>query len=115
MKQIRLLPVLAVAALVVGCAALGIAKPETFSERLAYAYATHTAIQNAAANSLNAGEITSRDGEQILKLADDSRQVLDAARAASQAGDVATAEGRLALATNILQQVQAYLRSRGGG
>lgn len=115
MKALRLLPALAFAALVMGCGALGVPKAETFTERLAYAYSTHTAIQNAAASSLQAREISSTDGEQILKLSDQSRQVLDAARAASQAGDVATAEGRLALATNILQQLQAYLRNKGGG
>ena len=91
-----------------GCAALTPAK--SFDDRLAYAYGAHTAVLAAAADSVTAHELTSTQGEQVLKLADQSRQVLDAARVAAAAGDVRTAEGQLTLATNILTQLQLYLR-----
>jgi hypothetical protein len=93
-----------------GCAAFGIEKPQTFKERLAFAYTTHTAIQKAAANALDAKEITKDDATRVLELADDSRKVLDAARLAFSAGDLSSAEGRLSLATSILIQLQSYLR-----
>lgn len=91
-----------------GCAAF--TKPQSFDDRLAYAYGVHTAVQTAAANSVNAKELSSAQGEQVLKLADDSRRILDAASVAIDAGDIRTAEGQLALATNILTQLQTYLR-----
>lgn len=98
-----------------GCAAIGVPHPQTFSERLAFAYTTHTAIQNAAAASLDAKDISRADALHVLKLADESRTILDAARLALDTGDPRTAEGRLALATSILIQLQTYLRNRGDG
>jgi hypothetical protein len=104
-QRLLLLPLLLVLS---ACAALAPAK--SFDDRLAYAYGAHTAVLAAAANSLSVHELSSTDAEQVLKLADDSRRVLDAARLAAGAGDVKTAEGQLALATNILTQLQTYLR-----
>jgi hypothetical protein len=48
----------------------------------------------------------------VLKITDEVRTALDAARLAAGAGDVSTAEGRLQLATSILVNLQAYLRTR---
>lgn len=96
----------------VGCASLGMAPAQTFDQKLAYAYGTHTAVVQAATQALNDKTITSTDALQVLKLADESRALLDASRAALAAGDPATANGRLALATQILVQLQSYLRSK---
>ena len=98
--------------LLAGCAQLGLAPAQSFDQKLAYAYGTHIAVQQTATQALTAGDITSADAEQVLKLADESRALLDGARAASGAGDPSTAEGRLVLATTILTQLQAYLRSK---
>lgn len=98
--------------LLAGCAQLGLQAPQTFDQKLAYAYGTHTAVQNAAAGALNAKEISSDEAKQVLKLADESRVLLDAAGAASSAGDISSADGKLLLATSILTQLQAYLRSK---
>jgi hypothetical protein len=95
-----------------GCAQLGLAPAQNFDQKLAYAYGTHTAVLNATTASLNGKSITSADAEQVLKLANESRTLLDAARAAAGAGDPSTANGKLALATSILTQLQAYLRGR---
>lgn len=94
----------------VACAAL--VTPQTFTEKLAAGYVTHTAVLTAATNALNASEITSADAQGLLKIATEARRVLDAAKLAHDAGDVSTAEGQLAMATDILLQLQAYLRER---
>lgn len=95
------------------CGSLFLA-PKSVTEKVAAAYITHTAVINATTNALNAGDITSQDAEHVLKLATDSRQVLDAAAAALQAGDTKTAEAKVALATTVLLELQAYLREHGG-
>jgi hypothetical protein len=95
-----------------GCAGLGLAPAQTFDQKLAYAYGTHTAVLQGAEQSLTGRTISSADAGQVLKLADESRTLLDAARAASQAGDPSTANGKMALATQILVQLQAYLRGK---
>ena len=99
-------------AFLAACAELGLAPAQTFDQKLAYAYGTHTAVIQTATQALTDKTITSTDARQVLKLADESRTLLDAARAASGAGDPSTAEGRLTLAAQILTQLQAYLRSR---
>src|SRR6185503_1446652 len=95
-------------AILAGCASLGLISPKSFSERLAYGYATNTGLRNTAANSLNAGTLTSADGEYVLKVTDNTRTFLDSARLASESGDPKTAEGRLLLAINVLDQLEAY-------
>ena len=99
--------------LIVACTAVGIQAPKSFDQHLVYAYGTHTSVLEATANALEAGALTVEDSEAVLQLADQSRTLLDAARVASGGGDVTTAEGRLALATNVLEQLLAYLRTRG--
>lgn len=94
------------------CAQLGLTPPQSLDEKIAYAYGTHTAVLKTAAVAVNAKTMTSAEGEQVIKLADDSKVVLDAARAASKAGDSTTANSKLILATTILTQLQAYLQSR---
>lgn len=99
--------------LLAGCAGLGLQSAQTFEQKLAYSYGVNTAIREASTSALNAGSISSADMEHVLKLNDEARSLLDAARFAHGSGDVATAEGRLALATSILVQLQNYLRSKG--
>ena len=101
-----------VAALVtlVACAQLGLSSAKTFDQKLAYAYGTHTAVLQSAAAAVNAKTLSPTDGEEVLKLADESRALLDAAKAA---GDTATGGSKLALATTILTQLQTYLNARG--
>lgn len=98
---------------VAGCAQLGLATAKSFDERLAYAYGVNTAVREASTSALNAKTIASTDMEHVLKLTDEARGILDAARVASRVGDLQTAEARLLLATNILAELQAYLRNRG--
>ena len=98
---------------VAGCAQFGLEEAQSLDQRVAYAYGTHTAVLDAAAIGVQTGKLSAEDGGHILKLADESRLLLDAGRAASAGGDVSTAEGRLVLALGILTQLQSYLNSRG--
>lgn len=98
--------------LLTACASLGLAPASSFEERLAYAVSQNAAVRNAAAVSLEKNEIALSDAQRVLKITDEIRTTLDAAKLASGAGDVSTAEGRLQLATAILLELQNYLRSR---
>lgn len=93
-----------------GCASLGLEAPQSFDERLAYAVTQNAAARQAAANALDAGDIQLADAQYVLKSTDSARELLDAAKVASGGGDIQTAEGRLSLATNVLTELQAYLR-----
>ena len=98
--------------LITACASLGLAPADSFDARLAYAYGTHTAVLQAATAAVSAGTLTRKDGEAVLTLAQQSRTLLDSARAVENT-DPTTAAGRLALAASILSQIQTYLQSRG--
>lgn len=103
---------LIVASALVACGTLFVA-PQSFSERLAAGYIAHTAVTTAATNALRAGDISSADAEHVLKIGAEARAVLDAAKLANDAGDVATAQGRLAMAVAIITQLQTFLREKG--
>lgn len=112
MRSHKVYTALALLVCLSACAQLGLAPAQTFDEKLAYAYGTHTAVLKAATLALNAKTISSKDAEQVAKLADESRQLLDAAHVAENSGDITTANGRLLLATNVLEQLQVFLRAR---
>lgn len=93
------------------CAA--VPQPQTLDQKLGYAQSTVTAVQDSVAKSLDANEISSAEAERILKVADDTMMFVVAAKSAMGAGDMTTAEGQLALTTNLLQQLLDYLRAKG--
>jgi hypothetical protein len=98
-------------AFLTACASLGVAPARSLSDRLAYGYSTLSAVQFAAANATNAGELSKSDAEAVLKLADQSRVLLDGAKSLL-ATDPKGAETSLVLAVAVLTEIQAYLRSR---
>lgn len=108
----RILACSALLFLLTACTSLGLAPASSFEERLAYAVSQNAAVRNAAAVSLERQEIALEDAQRVLKITDEVRTALDAARLASGVGDVSTAEGRLQLATAILIELQNYLRNR---
>lgn len=108
--RLSLLPLLLL--VLSACSTLGVAPAQSFDQKLAYAYATHTAVLTTATNALSAGTIKSADAEQVLKLADESRALLDGAKAVSST-DPTMAGNKLALAASILTQLQSYLQARG--
>ena len=109
MRKLAIIPLLLI---LTACASLGLAPASSFEERLAYAVSQNAAVRNTAAVSLERNEIALEDAQRVLKITDEVRTALDAARLAAGAGDVSTAEGRLQLATSILIELQNYLRSR---
>lgn len=109
MRKLALLPLLFILA---ACTSLGLAPASSFEERLAYAVSQNAAVRETAAVSLERNELALEDARRVLKITDEVRTALDAARLAAGAGDVQTAEGRLQLATSILINLQTYLRSR---
>lgn len=94
------------------CASLGLAPASSFEDKLAYAVTQNAAVRTAAASSLDHGDIAVEDAKAVMKITDEVRGLIDAARVASGAGDLSTAEARLSLATQILVKLQAHLRSR---
>lgn len=112
MKNLKSYYVVALLVCLAGCAQLGLAPAQSFDQKLAYSYGAHTAVLKATTSALKAKSISSADAEHVAALADQSRQLLDAAKVASTGGDVTTATGRLLLATQILEQLQVYLRSK---
>ena len=99
--------------LLAGCSSLGLVEPQTFEQRLAYAYGTNTAIREASTSALNAGVISSDDMIYIMGINDNMRLALDAAKDAAKVGDIQTAEARLVMVTNALTALQEYLRKKG--
>lgn len=94
------------------CSQLGLAPADSFDKKLAYAYGTHTAVLQSATSAVVHKDITPDDGKQVLKLADESRGLLDAAKDLSVTGDLTGAGNKLVLATAILTQLQTYLRAK---
>lgn len=94
------------------CSQLGIVQPKSFDQQLAYSLGTVSAARVSAAQALDAKTISKADAEEVLKITDQARSLLDSARAASKVGDIQTAQAKLALATSVLTEVQKYLNAR---
>lgn len=107
------LSILSLLILLSACGSLGLVTPQSFDERLSYAYDQHTAALQSITTAVDLKEMSGKDGQAVLAIADNARLLLDSARVATTAGDTATAEGRLVLATNVLRELTSYLRSRG--
>jgi len=71
--------------LLVACQSLGLAPAKSLSDRLAYGYGTLSAVEFAAADATNAGELSKADAQTVLKLADQSRTLLDGAKSLLEA------------------------------
>lgn len=99
--------------LLAACAQLGLEAPQTFEERLAYAYSQNAAIRTSAAQALKAGTITKSDAQQVLTTTDTARAALDESRKFQVAGDTSTALGKLTMASSLLTTVQTFLTSKG--
>ena len=99
--------------MITACAALGLSAPQGFDQQLAQAYGVHTAVVQTASQSLDSGAMSQEDGRRVYQLAQDSRSVLDAAKAAELAGDQAGAQKNLVLALTGLNALQSFLTSKG--
>lgn len=102
-----------VALVLTGCATLGTTPPKNFADREAYAVGAYTAVQHTVTISVGNGSMDTSDGVVVLKQAETAKAILDAARAASEAGDAAGADAKLATALTILNALQSYINSQG--
>lgn len=87
--------------------------PQSIDEGLAYAQGEVTALEQSALTALNAKAISPAVATQVLTYGDQVTAAISAAKVAEGAGDTATAQGKLALATSLLAQLVAYLQANG--
>ncbi len=111
MRHVRNLAWAFTLAVLVGCAALGVPKPETFNQRLASGYATVTTVRQTTLTLLESRTISSADAQNVQNQANTAREGLDVARdihrTLPQAG-----EDKLAVTNAVLQSLQKYLASK---
>ncbi len=96
---------------ITGCAALGIATPQTFNEKEAAAITTVTAIRSTATGLLTGGKITAADARNVQTQADTAREAIKVADSI-HATDPAAAENRLDAVVVGLNALNAYLATR---
>lgn len=111
MRRIKFLPTVLLLMLITACAAIGLAPPESFDAKLAYAYKTHTSLLLSIPPAVDSGLITKADGRHVIVFADQSRVMLDEAKILKDV-DVNTADGKLTLASDILKDATKYIDSR---
>ncbi len=98
--------------LLVACAQQ-LAQPQTFKQSIAYAEAGLTATYQTIATLKTEGRISAQTRNHLVSQADQVGDALDAARAASQVGNVTQANLSLETARAALIALQAVLRSFG--
>jgi hypothetical protein len=110
LRQLSLLPVFLL--ILSACSTLGLEKAQGFTDRLAYANGQVTAVANSATTALSSGRISVEDAKFVSATAKEAGALLDAAQGANEAGDPKSAQGRLLLALNVLDQLSTYLASK---
>jgi len=88
------------------------ATPKGFDQQLAYAYSTETALLDAAANAVTVGTLSVTDAEQVVKIADQVKLMLDTAKGLAVTGDLDRAEAQLELALNVMKELQVYVNKK---
>jgi len=88
-------------------------QPRTFDERYAVALIELTEFRKAGTEALRAGIITADDAASLATIEDNARGLLDGAKTAHDLADGLTAENKLALASSLLTNLQAYVREQG--
>lgn len=94
------------------CAQLGLPTVTNFEERLTAGYALNAEVRQSAATLLNAGKLTSADGQNILDQTNNARQGLDVARAIAK-GDPKAGDAKLTAVRTVLLALQSYLATKG--
>ena len=94
------------------CSTLASIKPKSFDQGLAVGYATQTSVLHTTTSLLNRHQIGKDDAKRVLAISDQAGQALDSARAMRTA-DMRQAEAQMTLATTILDQIIAYLQTKG--
>ena len=95
--------------ILVSCAALGVRVPQTIPERATAAEVGVKAAADTVTANVTAGTLKSDDAKAIVEVLRQAHDVLGIAEEAFAAGDVSTAEQRLAFAEALLKGVRARL------
>lgn len=95
-----------------GCAQLGIPKPETFAQQVAVGYAAVAQVRQTATTLLVAEKISSADAINVQISADLARSGLDIARTLAATNPNA-ADAKLTAARQTLAALAAYLATKG--
>ena len=95
---------LALAILVAGCSTL--TTPQTFDQRIAYAYGTVTATLHTCKQLYERARLTHEQGSKCLALTDQAATALALAQGTE---DAQTAQGFLAVALGFLTQLETML------
>ena len=96
--------ILALAILVAGCSTL--ATPQTFDQRIAYAYGTVTATLHTCKQLYERNRLSHEQGSKCLALTDQAATALALAQGTE---DAQTAQGFLAVALGFLTQLETML------
>lgn len=99
------------AAVLTACGTLGLPQLNSFNERLAGATSTISTVRDTAAVLVNADVITAEDGQNVLEQTDHARAGVDIARTLRSV-DPEAADAKLRASIQILNALEAYLRSR---
>ncbi len=91
------------------CSSLGLAPAQTLDQKIAYGYAQNAGVRQAAATALENHRLEVGEARAVLETTNQIRSVLDASKAATDVGDLKTAEARLALAISLLAALQQRL------
>lgn len=91
------------------------AKPETFNQKLVYAYASAESVAKIAADLLERKVISVEKAKEVDKELDNAKLLLTSARIAEGAGDVTTAQGILLKVNNILINLEKQLKESNNG
>lgn len=105
MKQAKMLILVAIVAIISGCAS------SSFDERWATGMALNTGIRAASTQALNEKKISVTEAKQILTMNDQARAILDEAEKHRKT-DLKTAEGKLTLAESVIQAIRRFFAGR---
>lgn len=101
-------------AMLTACAQLGAPAPENLQQSIAYGYSSVASVRTTAAGLLTSKTISVNEAKMAQSMADQARAALDLAAEASKDARPVDATSALQLATQVLTQLQAYLKKIGG-
>jgi len=110
MKALRLFPLLLLLTLAAACTQLGLTKPTTIDQRIAYAEGQVTAGYKSVADLANRQRITQTTGYKLINDLDAASSALKVARIGVGEGKLDNAESALSAATTILLSVEQRLK-----
>lgn len=95
-----------------GCATFGLHTPQDNDQRIVYAKKQLEAGAKTIASAVRSKQLDPDKAQKALDIVKEGRTIADAAAFAFSAGDIATAEGRLILLTELLTKLQTLLNER---